>query len=33
LLTRHLVGAGHRVIATDASHAMLELTAESRRPV
>jgi len=25
LLTRHLVGAGHRVIATDASPAMLEL--------
>ena len=25
LLTRHLVDAGHRVIATDASPAMLEL--------
>jgi SAM-dependent methyltransferase len=29
LLTRHLVGAGHRVIATDASPAMLDLTKES----
>ena len=27
-LTRHLVAAGHRVIATDASPAMVELTAE-----
>src|ERR687894_2009800 len=26
LLTRHLVDAGHRVVATDASPAMLELT-------
>ena len=29
LLTRHLVDAGHRVIATDASPAMLELTSEN----
>lgn len=29
LLTRHLVDAGHRVIATDASPAMLELAQES----
>jgi SAM-dependent methyltransferase len=28
LLTRHLIGAGHRVIATDASPAMLELAQE-----
>jgi SAM-dependent methyltransferase len=28
LLTRHLVDAGHRVIATDASPAMLEIAAE-----
>lgn len=28
LLTRHLLGAGHRVIATDASPAMLELARE-----
>src|SRR5947209_12778533 len=28
LLTRWLVGAGHRVLATDASPAMLELAAE-----
>ena len=27
LLTRHLVEAGHRVIATDASPAMIELAA------
>jgi SAM-dependent methyltransferase len=29
LLTRHLLDAGHRVIATDASPAMLELTRET----
>lgn len=29
LLTRHLVGAGHRVIATDASPAMLDLARQS----
>jgi len=29
LLTRHLVGAGHRVIATDASPAMLDLARET----
>jgi SAM-dependent methyltransferase len=28
-LTRHLVGAGHRVVATDASPAMLELAREA----
>src|SRR5918997_2770853 len=28
LLTRHLVDAGHRVLATDASPAMVELTRE-----
>ncbi len=28
LLTRHLIDAGHRVIATDASSAMLELARE-----
>ena len=28
LLTRHLVDAGHRVIATDASPAMVELAQE-----
>lgn len=28
LLTRHLIDAGHRVVATDASPAMLELTRE-----
>jgi SAM-dependent methyltransferase len=29
LLTRHLVGAGHRVLATDASPAMLDLARET----
>ena len=29
LLTRHLLNAGHRVVATDASPAMLELTRET----
>jgi len=29
LLTRHLVGAGHRVVATDASPAMLELARDA----
>jgi SAM-dependent methyltransferase len=33
LLTRHLVGAGHRVIATDASPAMLELARDVVRDV
>ena len=28
LLTRHLVDAGHRVVATDASPAMVDLAAE-----
>lgn len=31
LLTRHLVDAGHRVIATDASPAMLEIAADHAR--
>jgi SAM-dependent methyltransferase len=29
LLTRHLIGAGHRVVATDASPAMLEIARET----
>jgi len=33
LLTRHLLDAGHRVIATDASPAMVELARQYRHPV